>query len=439
MTTSECAHTFPERIIDLERHRIIAWICPLCFIRLTSEEAHDMLDEARRARDIAIAQVDRNADEAWKKMAFEWIVRTALVMDTFISADVRSRMKEAGIEDCRELRAWGPVYRRAADAGHIVASDRTQQSYLVVDHARPQRVWISKIKGSDMTTATKIPTFTLDQAVAIINEAKGAGAMREAMPEDEEKKFSKAREIVDMALGAYEKGSANPAIRTILSLARLNNEDAIPDLGPKPDDPKPGDDLPPEPAPEPSPLPEPSSEPESVVTVPNEVAENNPDRDPPVPGGRQRVIERAEKLGLPVPQSIAEKDVDPMPRDVTTLDDRKLRAANSEWHGVYSYAAWNLALEEADMMATGHLLDAERNAVMVSLPKTDPETGKPKLAGVIQAEIEQATKGMADQHFQHQVAVKGLKSLTAIYQGNVDRLSREITARQAEFERAHAR
>lgn len=91
------------------------------------------------------------------------------------------------------------------------------------------------------------------------------------------------------------------------------------------------------------------------------------------------------------------------------------------------------------MMAIEHMLEHERRVAAIAVDKTDPTTGKPKLASVVAAEVEEqpSVAALANRLLDHTVAEKGLKALTAIYQGNVERISREITARHNAYERAH--
>ncbi|MFF0481086.1 hypothetical protein [Streptomyces sp. NPDC004435] len=71
--------------------------------------------DARTRRDAAIAQVDANADDGWKRYALGFVAELSGRMPEFTTDD----LWDAGLIKPREPRALGPVMRRAAKRGLI--------------------------------------------------------------------------------------------------------------------------------------------------------------------------------------------------------------------------------------------------------------------------------------------------------------------------------
>jgi hypothetical protein len=145
------------------------------------------------------------------------------------------------------------------------------------------------------------------------------------------------------------------------------------------------------------------------------------------------------KEHLPVPAHI-EGDPDQMPRDLSNLVDKEIRRLSGEYNAYLTRATYLLGIESSDLANAEHLLEAARAKALRALDLTDPngDGKKQKLAKVIDAEL------LADPDViewsnavnKHQQQVIVLKSLKEIYSGNVDRLSREWTMRQNEWEKS---
>lgn len=101
---------------------------------------------ARQARDHAVAQVDRNADERWKRAALETIRRLAQLLDEFTTDEVWGVLDGLDV-DTHEPRALGAVMQTANRRGWISKTGRVRQSERPECHARDVTVWESHITG----------------------------------------------------------------------------------------------------------------------------------------------------------------------------------------------------------------------------------------------------------------------------------------------------
>ena len=79
----------------------------------------------------------------WSAAAKWALVNVALEKAEFTTDDVW----RAGLVPCPNgtNRALGPVLMAAAKAGIIERTDRTRNTEIVTSHARPKRVWLSKL------------------------------------------------------------------------------------------------------------------------------------------------------------------------------------------------------------------------------------------------------------------------------------------------------
>jgi hypothetical protein len=97
--------------------------------------------KARKARDQAIDQVQRSADQAWLARAMEVVCKLAAQKDEFTSDDVWRHL-----ESPREPRALGAVMRDAMRERVILRTSRTVESTRGINHRRSLRVWASLIR-----------------------------------------------------------------------------------------------------------------------------------------------------------------------------------------------------------------------------------------------------------------------------------------------------
>jgi hypothetical protein len=95
------------------------------------------ISEATAQRDAAIAQVDANADDEWKRYALGFIAELSADLDEFTTDD----LWDAGLIKPREPRALGPVMRRAAKRGLIATTGEFRKSRY--RNCAPLPVWAS--------------------------------------------------------------------------------------------------------------------------------------------------------------------------------------------------------------------------------------------------------------------------------------------------------
>jgi hypothetical protein len=96
------------------------------------------LTAGRAARDRALANVDRAADDEWRADADTAIAQLAATGRPFVSDDVW----EQGLVRVRENRALGARIQAAARAGIIKPTGQFRQTAQVKSHASPRREWI---------------------------------------------------------------------------------------------------------------------------------------------------------------------------------------------------------------------------------------------------------------------------------------------------------
>ena len=97
------------------------------------------MDEALEDRDLAIVQVDENADKAWRTYANEFIYEYATKNPKVFVDD----LWKAGLEPPREPRALGARIRHAVAEGWIENSGRSRPS--VHSHGGLKPVWASNV------------------------------------------------------------------------------------------------------------------------------------------------------------------------------------------------------------------------------------------------------------------------------------------------------
>jgi|TARA_Y100000034_G_scaffold40035_1_gene49349 hypothetical protein len=95
-----------------------------------------------RARDQALAQVDRNANEEWKERALLAVEKCAQKWSRFIVDQVWQEL-EKGDEPANDNRAMGAVMRRAVKYKLIEPTEDYRPSNRVTSHRVPRRIWKS--------------------------------------------------------------------------------------------------------------------------------------------------------------------------------------------------------------------------------------------------------------------------------------------------------
>lgn len=274
------------------------------------------------------------------------------------------------------------------------------------------------------TLEEALKNIEIVKARAILNEAKSGNFMDGDIPEDPDEIVKEAMYWYEEAFKAHEAGMRHDTVHAILG---IGNDDtvilnAVPDgyraqdLRDKPVENAVKDESP-----------EPPETPQAHQGDPlGAVGAIGP------PG----VINPVAKHNLPVPKDW-EGDPEDFPRDISELTDKDVRRLSGEYNAYLSRAKWLLALAIHDLASTTHLRDHYYRLALKKTVKVDPKTEKTKLKEVIEAEArEDETFAAYDEAaLKHQGDVTILKSLVDIYSGNVDRLSREWTMRQDEYEK----
>jgi hypothetical protein len=105
----------------------------------------DLFDYAKKAKAEGMERVDNHADDEWKRVMAEMVIKTAREMHRFTTDDVVDRFNELpDPPTTHDKRAMGPVMMRAAKSGVCckapVAPIMSRRASL---HASPRQVWDS--------------------------------------------------------------------------------------------------------------------------------------------------------------------------------------------------------------------------------------------------------------------------------------------------------
>lgn len=106
--------------------------------KLLPHQGGPSLPEAKKARDAALAQVEANADDDWKKRAFAALIVIAKRQETLIANDLWEV-----VERPREPRALGPVMMRGHKYGIVEPTSTYRPVPSAKSHAAPVRIWRS--------------------------------------------------------------------------------------------------------------------------------------------------------------------------------------------------------------------------------------------------------------------------------------------------------
>jgi len=145
--------------------------------------------------------------------------------------------------------------------------------------------------------------------------------------------------------------------------------------------------------------------------------------------------------GFPAPTPVEDNDVPEMPRDLTALGDTQLRKLHSELNAVLVYALYEVGLKTADVVAAKHAYDLYHRRAVNSVAKADPVTGKAKFAGQIDAEAHENEDVIRwkTKYDEGSRDLEVMKALRDGYQANLERVSREWTMRQGQWEKENRR
>lgn len=110
------------------------------------------MTDAMGARDDAIARAERHAVDAWKTATFGVIRQLAESCASFTTDDVWLALQKLPDVATHEPRALGSMMRQAAKSGWIEPTDRYVNSQRPECHARPVKVWRSRLRKQDFQT-----------------------------------------------------------------------------------------------------------------------------------------------------------------------------------------------------------------------------------------------------------------------------------------------
>lgn len=251
-------------------------------------------------------------------------------------------------------------------------------------------------------------------ALAIINEYKAGGFEDEVgVPENEEELIARGTYLFEEAQKAFDEGERDNSIQLIIFLGNSPTDDS---------------------------------------TYPRRSSGGLSESDEREIDVSERAIKLADDIragktiimpsevllqeNLPVPQHL-EGDADPMPRDLTSESDKKIRKLAGEYNAYLSRVTYLLGIELGDLKRAEYLLTDAHASALRAVNVIDPKTEKPKLAKVIEAEImaDKLVSSLGEAVSKHEATVDMLKALQSIYSGNVSLLSREWTMRQNEWEK----
>lgn len=99
----------------------------------------------------AMARVDGNADQEFKRVALKTLHTYAINKPQITANDIWDGLDALGIET-HDNRALGPLFTKAAKAGWIEKTNMTLQSNRKTRHGGDVRVWRSLVYGHNMPT-----------------------------------------------------------------------------------------------------------------------------------------------------------------------------------------------------------------------------------------------------------------------------------------------
>jgi len=95
-------------------------------------------------KEIAMEQVEENANEEFKRVAFKSILQFAVNKPYVTANDVWASLDLLGITT-HDNRALGPIFKKAAKDGLIEKTNTTTKSNRCSRHAGDVRVWRSLV------------------------------------------------------------------------------------------------------------------------------------------------------------------------------------------------------------------------------------------------------------------------------------------------------
>jgi len=108
----------------------------------------DLFDHAaaQAAKLAAMTRSETNANPTWADTMLELVRLTCREQLYFTADDIFDRVEAMpNMPKTHDLRAFGPVMKKAASAGYCEKTDRVRESSRAKLHASPRAIWRSKL------------------------------------------------------------------------------------------------------------------------------------------------------------------------------------------------------------------------------------------------------------------------------------------------------
>jgi hypothetical protein len=140
---------------------------------------------------------------------------------------------------------------------------------------------------------------------------------------------------------------------------------------------------------------------------------------------------------LPIPPQI-EGEVPVMPFDLSNATDKQIRSLASQYNACLSRVIWQLSETLSEEQNLKHLRDAIYRSIFLKISTEARASGEKILRDELDfmAKENEEFKALDEQVRGVEKNVRDYKALKEIYQGNIDRLSREATLRDDEYKRS---
>jgi hypothetical protein len=258
--------------------------------------------------------------------------------------------------------------------------------------------------------------MTLDDETAqkVILAAKKYGISESEMPETEKDRIGMANEFVQLALQARENGNDREPVRAVLSCLDEQEQEE-----------KPQEDFE---------IPE--EEIQDAIEDRHEAFSQESIAVEVIDEPKDKVT----LLGLPVPELPEEMrgNVDPLPSDITKVDDTTVRRLHWQRHVLDVYAARNLVVEESDARDCRRIATRIQNVVMRELEEDASKNGIERTQKSLIAEAQQNEEYRLweDKAERHEQNAREIRQLVEHYRADVAVLSREMSMRNNQREAA---
>jgi hypothetical protein len=293
--------------------------------------------------------------------------------------------------------------------------------------------------------------LTVVQAEAVINEAKAGSAYPGPMPDQSDQKLSEAKRIIDRCALARDHGSQNKLMITILGIAGLptskqEKQDPVDEvkekIEPKPVEEPKFDPVTQKLAPEPKATQydnHPDSHQVNHTTAPSEGAQaDSGDSTMTLDSLEQEYLEAAdltktlEQHNMPVPKDYQGSPPD-FPMNVEDLGDIEVRHLHTAFQACAARMHFLATQDESAQHAAKVVYDNRQDELLTkTISKIDPDTDKPKLQKVLDAEIAQDPKYSKYRrlHDKHERTGRQYRKMAELYEKLAIRMNSEWSMRK---------